>query len=255
MNESGIIGLLALRHKDDIFVPKCRTGGIGYSEFDAWAMEKAWTNPRIVGYEVKVSRPDFAADNKWQNYLPFCNELYFVTPYKMVEPVEVPGKCGLIWASQQATRVYIKKKSDYWPVQPDKIVQLFKYLILSRMEMITHEKRDLSEYWKRWLERKDSLSNMGHLISRKLHEQFEAEIRSCREEVMSLRSQLHAFQDTAEVLRRHGIDMTARRPQVYQAVCKLVQEDPNGIQEKIDSCMLSLQALSEHLRKIKDSSK
>ena len=34
----------------------------------------------LVGVEIKVSVSDFAADDKWPEYLGFCNLFYFAVP-------------------------------------------------------------------------------------------------------------------------------------------------------------------------------
>lgn len=47
--------------------------------------------------EVKSSIEDFAADAKWEEYLPFCDRFYFAVPLSF--PVEVlPDAAGLIVA-------------------------------------------------------------------------------------------------------------------------------------------------------------
>lgn len=38
----------------------------------------------IIGYETKVSRGDFLSDDKWPDYLPYCNQLWFVAPIGVI---------------------------------------------------------------------------------------------------------------------------------------------------------------------------
>jgi len=254
MNASALVALLAEKHKNDVFVVECKTGNFSTSRFDAWAMERSWEKPKIIGYEVKVTRADFLQDDKWHNYLPFCNQFYFVTPYKMVQPVEVPDKCGLLWASMQASRVYTKKKSDYWPAQPDKLANLFKYLILSRMSMNQHIIRSKEEFWKDWIERKKSLLALGHLISKKLYERFEEELNQHKTNADSLRTQLFALETTRKMLESHGIDVTTGFSYHQKDVWDLINADPSNVQDKISACVAGLKILSDHLRKIKEDS-
>ena len=58
-----IMVLLETRHGGDVFVPECKAGatqGAGYTpRLDAWVMFKSRSRPRVIGYEVKVSRSDF----------------------------------------------------------------------------------------------------------------------------------------------------------------------------------------------------
>ena len=83
MNADTILSLLRKKHVQDIFVPNCKTGpswtATDYWIFDAWVMNKSWTNQRVIGYEIKVSRSDFLQDSKWRSYLGYCNMLYFLT--------------------------------------------------------------------------------------------------------------------------------------------------------------------------------
>jgi len=50
----------------------------------------------VYGYEVKVSRADFASDKKWRSYVPFFNRFYFATPKGIIEPEELPPEIGLL---------------------------------------------------------------------------------------------------------------------------------------------------------------
>ena len=75
-----IVDLLDVRHGRDVFVPECKGGptwGGGHRRLDAWAMRRSYTKPCVWGYEIKISRSDFFADEKWPGYLPFCNQFYF----------------------------------------------------------------------------------------------------------------------------------------------------------------------------------
>jgi len=48
------------------------------------------------GYEIKVSRSDFLGDDKWDNYLKYCNYFYFVAPKGLIGKHELPDGVGLI---------------------------------------------------------------------------------------------------------------------------------------------------------------
>ena len=52
---------------------------------------------RFVVIEVKSSLDDFRADNKWQEYLPFCDLFYFAVANDFPRDV-LPADCGLIVA-------------------------------------------------------------------------------------------------------------------------------------------------------------
>lgn len=55
---------------------------------------------QVNGYEVKISRSDFKSDDKWTEYLPFCNKFYFVCPPDLIQPSELPKEIGLIYVEQ-----------------------------------------------------------------------------------------------------------------------------------------------------------
>ena len=60
---------------------------------------------RFVVVEVKSSLSDFRADNKWSEYLDFCDFFYFAVAPDFPQDV-LPGEHGLIYAdSYEATIV------------------------------------------------------------------------------------------------------------------------------------------------------
>jgi len=57
----------------------------------------AYNESQIVIFEVKVSQGDLVTDKKWTDYLPYCNEFYFLTSADLVNSVEEKIKdvnCG-----------------------------------------------------------------------------------------------------------------------------------------------------------------
>lgn len=66
---------------------------------DVYTMEKSFSNPNPVTYEVKVSLSDFRADvtkAKWKAYLEFSYGVVFAVPKGLVTRKDVPNGCGLI---------------------------------------------------------------------------------------------------------------------------------------------------------------
>lgn len=48
----------------------------------------------LIAVEVKSSRQDFLSDNKWHEYLDYCDQFYFAVPEDF--PLELlPDDCGL----------------------------------------------------------------------------------------------------------------------------------------------------------------
>ena len=110
-----LLDLLAVKHGKDVFVPECKDGptwGGEHLRLDAWAMARSWTRPLTWGYEIKITRRDFMQDKKWQSYLGFCSEFYFVTTANVIKPEELPAEAGLMVASKNLTRLYTKKKAQ-----------------------------------------------------------------------------------------------------------------------------------------------
>jgi len=58
---------------------------------DVIAVDRAGT---IVVIEVKSSVPDFRSDQKWQDYLPYCDRFYFAVDQAFPTGM-IPQQCGL----------------------------------------------------------------------------------------------------------------------------------------------------------------
>jgi len=88
-----LLDLLLVKHAQDVCVPECKNGPTWTAKhlrLDLWAMKKSWSNPYTYGYEIKASRSDFLQDEKWLNYLPYCNYFSFVCLPGLIEPEELP---------------------------------------------------------------------------------------------------------------------------------------------------------------------
>lgn len=184
------------RHADDIFVTECKTGptqGVaGHSRIDAWAMRRSYTRPLMTAYEVKVSRSDFQSDTKWTEYLPYCNQFYWATPWKLIMPEEVSGDAGLIWITNTGNRCIVKKKASHRtvPLSLDPPFGLFVYLMYSRATF-GPERDDVTseDYWKAWLEKKVDLNELGFKVSSKLRTEVREKITEVQKENEKLRTE------------------------------------------------------------------
>ncbi len=110
-----IIRLLAVKHHKDIFIDQCKTGSTWLGApriLDAWVMPRSWTKP-VIGYEIKVSRSDYQRDKKWGIYLEYCHTFYFVVPYGLIEPREVPEPAGLCYVAKNGKSIRIIKKAEF----------------------------------------------------------------------------------------------------------------------------------------------
>jgi hypothetical protein len=76
----------------------------------------------MKGFEFKVSRSDFLADQKsqrkryreggpkWKAYLRYCNLFYWVCPEGLIKPEEVEAPAGLIWIVGDPPRFHLDVK-------------------------------------------------------------------------------------------------------------------------------------------------
>lgn len=170
---SEIVELLAQKHANDVFVPNCKTGssgGYGLKILDAWVMKRGWANPLVIGYEIKVNRSDFLNDNKWRDYLIYCNEFYFVTLKGLIQPNELPEEIGLLWISGGSSRFHTKKKAVYRDIKIDENV--FRYVLMHRATIGGEYIYDKLDYWKKWIADKDEKSYIGQIVNEKLRKTY-----------------------------------------------------------------------------------
>ena len=99
---------------------------------DALAIKKSWVNKCFTGYEIKVSRSDFKADNKMYTYLPLVHQLYLVCPKGLIQPEELPIEIGLIWYNPEKQTLVYKKKTPRRNIEVD--TDMLLYIIYSRLE-------------------------------------------------------------------------------------------------------------------------
>ncbi len=173
MKSREIIDLLAKKHDEDVFVTECKNGpsqGNKHVRMDAWVMNKSWANPCVTGYEVKVSRADFIADNKWPSYLPLCNQFYFICPSGIIKPEEVSPDAGLMWVSKTGGMTITKKKAPYRQVIIPE--ELFRYILMcrTRIDGERDESSNKLDYWRRWLEGREEAKSLAYRVSSKIRE-------------------------------------------------------------------------------------
>lgn len=208
-----IVELLAVKHAGDVFVPECKNGpthSTSHLRMDAWAMARSWARPRIVAYEVKVSRSDFLNDDKWRGYLPYCNELCFVCPAKVIAPEELPADVGLIVPSANCTRLYTKRKAVYRDIVIDESV--LRYVLICRAQIgvgtdcAENDPSGRAEHWAAWLAKREYTADLGHQVSRALGEVIDEKIEKVDQENKRLATQIKNLQETRDLLRKLGFD-------------------------------------------------
>jgi len=88
-------------------------GPSGSPRPDVYTLEKSYSRPRPVSYEIKVSRSDFLSDvnaAKWQKYLDFSGGVIFAVPKGLITKAEVPFECGLIVRGENGWKTMKREK-------------------------------------------------------------------------------------------------------------------------------------------------
>jgi hypothetical protein len=224
-----LLALLAAKHSDAVFVAECKTGSSwdGCRRLDAWALLKTWSPPTAIGYEVKVSRSDFLQDQKWPTYLPFCHELYFVCPPKLIAVEELPSEVGLMWSA--GSRLLTKRKAVRREPTAGALVSLMSYVLMSRTRIVGDmweaNRRDPAEHWRAWLADREEGQRLGVEVSRRIRK-IVSEARAAqsraeyeRDRLKSVEAQLEALglakdSGALQVRRQLGDDTVERLRQI-----------------------------------------
>lgn len=159
--------------RNSYFITECKNGSTyfppaqGLLKFDGLAITKSYTQPNIIGYEIKVSRSDFRQDNKWHLYLQYCNEFFFVVPKGLVKKEELPDDVGLIYYNPDTKALRTVKKALYRQIE--KPVGIYEYIIYSRLD----EDRipfyeDRAEYARDYLEDRKDKKYVGSTLGSKM---------------------------------------------------------------------------------------
>lgn len=177
--------LLAQKHDGDVFVPECNLGSAhnGCRRIDAWVLRKTWSPVTAIGYEIKVSRNDFMRDEKWPAYLDVCHQLYFVCPWGLIGPSELPDGVGLMWTTKTGSRLHTKRKAPRREIElPSK---LMAYVLMSRTQIVSDmweadKPASRIEYWRRWAEGKEDGLRVARMVRRRIREEYQAAISEAR---------------------------------------------------------------------------
>ncbi len=255
MKSDDILGRLAIKHAEDVFVPECKVGpsyGRGNVRMDAWVMAKSSSHPMTTCYDIKVSRADFNHDKKWLEYLPFCNQFFFVVPHGIIRVEEVPEPAGLMYASENTTRLIVKKKSGYRDVEiPESI---YRYILMARVKIfrgseIGFQGENRLEFWKQWMVSKEIDYRFGRNVSKSIREEIDKKITEVREASNKIKEQNENLEDIKNYLK--SIDIDYSRPYVNRHD---VNRRLNELGECIgDKTMRSLEAAAREIDRAKQS--
>lgn len=88
-----------LMHESRMVWEDIPAGPSGSVRPDVYTIEKSFSNPRPVSYEIKVSVADFRSDitsAKWKSYLDFSYGVVFAVPKGLITKKDLPNGCGLM---------------------------------------------------------------------------------------------------------------------------------------------------------------
>lgn len=205
-----VIKALSARHKEDMFFTEVKNGATQtvahHCKMDALAIKISWTNFKIVGYEVKVSRSDFLRDDKWRSYLPMCNELYFAVAPGIVDVSEIPEQCGLVQLTAKGGLRTIRK-AVWRDIAPP--VEMYKYLMFGYIgahrffeyDLHRHERvapLACADIWQDYLSDKATLKDIGYKVSEKISK----EIREAARKSKGYDELLESNREYSEIIRK-----------------------------------------------------
>ena len=240
MKTNTMLNLLLKKHSDQLCVPECKTGSEWTSKnirrMDLWVMNKSWTKNWTIAYEIKVSRQDFLRDEKWREYLPFCNYFYFVAPQGVIQPDELSADTGLLIGSKNLKKLYTKKKAPYREVEiPER---LWRYILMWRVNIIKERNgRRISntEYWQNWLKDRKIKKDLGCAVGNYIQSQITEKTRSTASLNHSLQIENENLAHIKNILLKMGIDEKELRRQnhwrIEQDFKKMLAEVRTGLPE------------------------
>lgn len=207
-----ITRLLKERHKSNLWVsvPECKIGSSwnmkNCQRFDFWTMAKSYSKPRYIGYEIKVSRQDFLNDFKFQGYLNYCREFYFVSPPGIIFKDEIPPECGLMYCSKNAKMLITKKKA---PVRNIEIpMSIIDYILISRVAIREEHKTNSLEYWKKYVSEKEESKRVGTIAKQKIATKIKTRCGDILQENLKLKNENLRLQSVKDFMDSAGIEDT-----------------------------------------------
>ena len=196
---------------NEFFITECKNGptGRGMLQFDGLAIYKSWTHPKIVGYEIKVSRSDFLRDNKFYLYMPYVHELYFVVPTGLIDRNELPNEIGLIYYNPDKKTLLTKKKATYQKIEVSS--EMLLYIIMNRLDSerlpFTSDK---AEYFRLWVQGKTNNRELGYQVSCKFIEELTDKDRELTR-YQRVKDDMDILGAIEKIMDKHGLSRWGNR--------------------------------------------
>lgn len=252
-----ISDLLMQKYSDFVCIPECKIGSSWsngkHRIIDLWCMAKSWAHPRTIAFEIKVNRNDFLRDIKWQDYLDYCTEFYFVAPPNIIMPDELPPEAGLLVISKNCKMVITKKKA---PMRQSQIPEsIYRYILMWRAGIIDErsQKQDTAEYWKTWLEKRKENHDLGYNVSNKIREIVKTRIETTEAKNSKLQKEIEQLSDIKQFLDGIGFNYKQYYGRSYikktlQDVLRRIDRDiPGGLIDSINTSISNLKTAQLYL--------
>jgi len=169
---------LANKHYQEFFMTEVKNGPTynpqaqGLLIFDAMAIYKSWSRPRIVIYEVKVSRGDFLQDGKWHLYKQYCHEFNFVVPTGLIKKDELPDDVGLMYYSPETKTIRTVKKPLWRNIEIN--ASMLMYIIMNKIDSDRIPFfSNRAEYFKTYIENRQYRKTIGRELGTKMAREIE----------------------------------------------------------------------------------
>lgn len=196
---------LRSRHSKDLIVGECKNGSTWFDNhlrLDYWVLRRSWRRAAMIGYEVKSSRADWLKDQKWQDYLPLCNELWFIADPKHILPGELPEGIGHLRPA--GSRLITVRKAAWREIAPP--IDLLTYILMSRATIDAPSPSKTADEWRAWLEQREDERRLGYHVSKALAEKYRRDVESVRTENDRLKSEIRQLDGFRAALAERGIE-------------------------------------------------
>ena len=237
---------LAEKHCKDFFQTEIKSGstfmGTADRILDALAIKRSYANKCFIGYEIKVSRGDFKADNKMYTYLPLVHQLYLVCPKGLVRPEELPVEIGLMYYNPDDGGLTYKKKTPKRDIEIN--AEMLLYIIYSRLgsDRIPFFS-DRAEYWREWLDNKRKNSDLGARVSGGLAREFQRLERENRE-TERFRNERDKYERLMKCLADNGMYLRESDPAAWLEK-RLKQEYPECLDAVLANLKYAINIIEE----------
>lgn len=250
---------LSKKHSSDFFMTEVKNGPSGWSgsnvRMDAVAIAKSWTHPCIYGYEIKVSRQDFLNDKKWPIYKDQTHSFSFVCPKGLIDPKEDSEDGGLIYYSEQTSKLYTRKKAKYRECEMN--AGMLLYIIMNRLDSDRYPFfSSKEEYLKAYIRNETDKEQLGWSVGSKMADDIQAlaeKNRMLERELNALEDMREAFNEIHRTLEEAGIICSVYT--MPKEIRKLTQDGvPNSVEIELKRIIKSSKILEKYLNPLERES-